>query len=195
MTVAAAEPAGVRGHATGWWGMAVLIMTESMVFAGLLGSYFFLRAQSTAWPLGGIEPPPLGRVSAFTAVLLGSSVPVIWGEAGVRRGDVRQLRAGLLLAFLMGLAFVVNLGYEYRDLGFGARDNAYASLFWGIIGLHGLHVVVGLVMSAVVQVKAWTGRLSAERHLTAQVFGMYWHFVDAVWVFVFGSLYLAAHVR
>jgi heme/copper-type cytochrome/quinol oxidase subunit 3 len=106
-----------------------------------------------------------------------------------------RLRAGLLISFLLGAVFLVNQVLEYEELHFGVRDNAYTSTFYVITGLHGLHVMVGLVMSAVVQVKAWTGRITRERHVTAQVFSMYWHFVDVVWIFVFSSLYISPHLR
>jgi heme/copper-type cytochrome/quinol oxidase subunit 3 len=183
----------VRG--TAWWGMMSLIATEAMIFAGLLGSYFFVRAAAKEWPLGGIEAPELPRIAVFTLVLLGSSVPIFWAEAGIRRGNLRRLRIGLLLSFLLGAAFLVNQALEYRELTFGARDNAYGSLFYGITGLHGLHVLVGLLMNLVVQAKAWLGRVSRDRHLTVTVFGMYWHFVDVVWIFVFSSLYLSPHIK
>jgi cytochrome c oxidase subunit III len=182
-------------RSTAWWGMMLLIATEATIFAGLLASYFFLRAAAKEWPLGGIEPPELGRISVFTVVLLASSVPLFWAEAGIRRGHVGRLRAGLLISFVLGAAFLVNQGLEYEELTFGVRDNAYTSCFYVITGLHGLHVLVGLVMNTVVQAKAWTGRITAERHVTAQVFSMYWHFVDVVWIFVFSSLYLSPHIR
>jgi heme/copper-type cytochrome/quinol oxidase subunit 3 len=200
MTVATAPvpappPVAAKVRGTAWWGMISLIATEAMIFAGLLGSYFFVRASAKEWPLGGIEAPELGRISIFTVVLLASSLPVVWAEAGVRRGRLRQLRLGLFLSFLLGAVFIVNQGLEYRELTFGVRDNAYGSLFYGITGLHGLHVVVGLLMSLVVQIKAWMGRITPERHVTLQVFAMYWHFVDVVWIFVFSSLYLSPHLR
>ena len=191
MTVAVASP---RTRPVGWWGMVVLIMTEATVFASLLSAYFFLRATSSEWPQGGIEPPELSpRIIAFTAVLLGSSLPLVVAERAVRRDDRRVVRAMLALSFLLGLAFVANQALEYRDLGFGLRDNAYASSFYLITGLHGLHVIVGLALSAVVQLKVALGKIDSRRHLTLDVFALYWHFVDVVWVFVFGSLYVAAH--
>ncbi|HEX2850103.1 MAG TPA: cytochrome c oxidase subunit 3 [Acidimicrobiales bacterium] len=194
-TVAVVPPQGSPGRPVGWWGMLVLIATEAVLFLGLLSSYFFLRAQAREWPLGGIKPPELTRISIFTVVLLASSVPLFWGEHAIARGRMRQLRVALLLSFVLGLAFIVNQGVEYRDLTFGWRDNAYASAFYVITGLHGLHVVVGLLMNLVVQLKAWKNRLSAERHLTVKLFSLYWHFVDVVWIFVFSSLYLSAHLR
>jgi len=175
--------------------MVVLVMTEAMIFAGLLSAYFFTRSVSPRWPQGGIRPPELGAIVPFTVVLLASSVPIVWAEAGIERGRVSRLRAGMAASWVMGAAFLANQVVEYHALGFGIRDNAYASLFYGITGLHGIHVAVGLAMSLVVQAKAWLGRLSARRHLTFQVFAIYWHFVDGVWVFVFSSLYLSAHLR
>ncbi len=99
------------------------------------------------------------------------------------------------ITFVMGASFSTNQFFEYRSLGFGIRDNAYTSLFYVITGLHGLHVLVGLLMNLVVQAKAWTGRITKERHLTLTIYSYYWHFVDAVWIFVFSSLYLSAHVN
>jgi heme/copper-type cytochrome/quinol oxidase subunit 3 len=193
--VPAPAPAVGKVRGTAWWGMMSLIATEAMIFAGLLGSYFFVRASAKEWPLGGIDAPELGRIAVFTVVLLASSAPIFWAEAGVRRGRLGQLRIGLLLSFLLGAVFLVNQALEYRELTFGLRDNAYGSLFYGITGLHGLHVLIGLLMSLIVQIKAWTGRITPERHVTLQVFAMYWHFVDVVWIFVFSSLYLSPHLR
>ena len=188
------EPHGGRG--TAWWGMAVLITTEATIFASLLSSYFYLQASSRQWPLGGIEAPELSKISLMTVVLLGSSGPLFWAEHGIRKGKQGQLKAGLILVILMGLSFFAFLTlYEYPELTFGIRDNAYASIFYTTTAFHGAHVAGGLVMLSVVLIKAFQGKFSAHRHVTVQVVGMYWHFVDAVWVFVFSSLYLSAHLK
>ncbi len=184
-----------RSRRVGWWGMVLLITTEAMIFAALLSSYFFVRANSNAWPQGGIAAPPLGRISVFTVLLLASSVPLFWGEIAIRRGEIRQLRLALAISFVLGLAFLLNQVNEFRTLGFSAKDNAYASLFIVITGLHGLHLIAGLLMSAVVQIKAGLGWFDADRHQTVLLFSMYWHFVDVVWIFVFSSLYLSTHLR
>ncbi len=188
------EPHGGRG--TAWWGMAVLIMTEATIFASLLSSYFYLQATSKEWPLGGIEAPELQKISVMTVVLLGSSAPLFWAEHGIRKGKQGQLKAGLIMVILMGLSFFAFLTlYEYPELTFGIRDNAYASIFYTTTAFHGAHVAGGLLMLSVVLIKAFQGKFSADRHITVQVVGMYWHFVDAVWVFVFSSLYLSAHLK
>jgi heme/copper-type cytochrome/quinol oxidase subunit 3 len=183
-----------RGYPSAWWGTAVLITTEAMVFLALLSSYFFVRASSPRWPIGGLPPPELVRSSVFTVFLLGSSIPIFWMEAALRRGHMQQVKTGLLISFLMGAAFLGNTAYDFTHMEFGWRVNAYSSLFHTIIGLHAIHVLVGLLMSLVVQAKVWTGRVSQERHVTPDVFALYWHFVDGVWIFVFGSLFLSVRI-
>jgi heme/copper-type cytochrome/quinol oxidase subunit 3 len=201
MTAVAAAPAAASGSASGAtgmprakWGMWMLIVTELMIFLALISSYFYVRAGAHPWPPTGIEKPDLSRISWFTVVLLGSSLPMWWAEAGIRRGRVGRLRLGLAVAWLMGLAFFVNQVFEYRALHFGVRSTVYGSLFYGITGLHGAHLIVGLLMNGIVQVKARMGKFSKEHHLTVEVVSLYWHFVDAVWVLVFSSLYLSPHL-
>jgi cytochrome c oxidase subunit 3 len=184
-----------RGRPIGWWGIVVVIATEATIFVGLLSTYFFLRASSPQWPPVGVKPPDLGNISVFTVVLIASSIPIFWAEAGIRAGRQRTLRAGLLVSFLMGASFLAYQGYEYSHLDFRWTDNAYSSIFYATTGLHGLHVLVGLLMSLVVQVKAWSRKFSADHHVSVEVFSLYWHFVDGVWIFVFSSLYLSAHLR
>jgi heme/copper-type cytochrome/quinol oxidase subunit 3 len=183
------------GVPIGWWGLAWLVATEATLFGGLLSAWFFTRAAADRWPEGGIAPPELGRITVFTVVLLASSLPLVWGEAAIRRGHVRGLRVALALSFLLGAAFLANQVVDYRDLTFGIRDNAYASLFYVTTGLHGMHVAVGLVLSLAVQAKVAAGRIDADDHLSVRVFSLYWHFVDVVWIAVFSSLYLSTHVR
>jgi heme/copper-type cytochrome/quinol oxidase subunit 3 len=194
MTATAIAPAR-EGYRVGWWGMVAVIATEATVFLALLASYFFLRAGSQEWPQGGIEPPDLTRISVFTVILLGSSLPLFWAEHAIAHDRLRQFRVAVLISFAMGTAFLVNQVFEFRDLPFSARDNAYASIFVVTTGLHGLHVLVGLAISVLVQLKAFLGRFAADRHLTVSVYVLYWHFVDVVWIFVFVSLYLSPHWR
>jgi heme/copper-type cytochrome/quinol oxidase subunit 3 len=183
-----------RGYSTAWWGMATLIITEAMVFIALLSAYFFVRAGSARWPLGSITPPELHRSVVFSVILIGSSIPIFWMEWALVRGRMRDVKLGLLLAFLMGAAFLGNTGYDFAHMEFGLRDNAYASLFYVIVGLHAIHVLIGLLMSLTVQAKVWTGRVTAEHHVTPEIFALYWHFVDGVWIFVFGSLFVSVHL-
>jgi heme/copper-type cytochrome/quinol oxidase subunit 3 len=186
--------ARTRGYSTAWWGMVMLITTEAMIFLALLSSYFFVRAGASHWPLGAIKAPELTRSSIFTVVLLGSSIPIFWAESAIRRGHMHAVRIGLLLSFLMGSAFLGHSVWDFLDLEFKFNQNAYASLFFVIVGLHATHVFVGLLMSMVVQLKASLGKVTPERYLTLEVFSLYWHFVDGVWIFVFSSLFISPHL-
>ena len=189
------DPTAKPTYSTAWWGMMTLIATESMVFVILLGSYFFLRASAPQWPVGGIKPPELHLSLPFSFVLWGSSLPVFYAESAIRRGSQRGLQTGLVLSGLMGAAFLAYTLYDFNALDFGWRDNAYGSIFYLIVGLHALHVFIGLCMNGLVQIKAWQGKFTAVRHTTVEVFGLYWHFVDAVWIFVFASLFLSEALR
>jgi heme/copper-type cytochrome/quinol oxidase subunit 3 len=190
-----ATPSTKPSYSTAWWGMVTLISTESMVFVILLGSYFFLRASAKVWPVGGIAPPELHLSVPFSFVLWGSSIPIFYAEAAIKRGSQSGLRSGLLVSGMMGLAFLGYTLYDFNKLTFGWRTNAYGSIFYLIVGLHALHVFVGLCMNAIVEIKAWQGKFSATRFTTVEVFALYWHFVDAVWIAVFASLFLSEALR
>jgi heme/copper-type cytochrome/quinol oxidase subunit 3 len=177
-----------------WWGMIWLILTEAALFASLILAYFFLRFRAQPeWPPGGIEEPPLLLPLVMTAILWSSSLPVHLADAGIREGNVRRLRWGLAVGFVLGATFLtLQLGVEYPDTlkEFTPRTNAYGSLFFTLTGFHALHVLVGLLMSLWVQVRAWRGAFDEHRHTSVQNFSMYWHFVDIVWAFVLFTLYL-----
>jgi cytochrome c oxidase subunit III len=192
--VAPPEPAR-RGYDKAWWGMVIVIATEGMIFLVLLAANFFLRATSKQWPPSGIELPELFQTSIFTAVLLGSSLPIFWVDWAIERGRMRAVRIGLALSWIMGAAFLVHTMLDFRELHFGWQDTSYGSIYYVIIGLHALHVVVGLLFSLIVQLKIALGRIDRDRHLTLTVFSLYWHFVDVVWIFVFSSLILSVHWR
>ena len=189
------RPSTRRSYSTAWWGMAVVIMTEGTIFLILLASYLFLRAASKEWPIGGIELPKLRLAVPFSFVLWGSSIPIFWAEAGIRKGLVGRLKVGVLISFLMGLSFLAYTLYDFNDLHFGWRDNAYSSIYYTIVGLHAMHVFVGLGFNVLVQIKAWLGRYDHGRHASAEVFFLYWHFVDAVWLAVFPIVFLSPHIR
>ena len=191
----ATTPVKGEGRPTPWWGMVCLIMTESTIFAGLIASYFFYRAASKQWPPPGIEEPKLVLTLIFSAVLWGSSIPMLVAERGIKHGNQRALRFGLMTAWLMGAAFVGFSMKDFFDLKFPWGENAYSSIYYTTIGLHTFHVFVGLLMSIVVQIKAWQRKFSPERHVTVQVYAMYWHFVDAVWLFVMPTFILSVHIK
>jgi len=141
------------------------------------------------WPPSGL--PELRLALPNTGVLLLSSGAMWWAESGIRRGDETRLRLGLMLTLLLGAVFLGIQLVEYRHQSFTPATSAYGSLFYTITGFHGAHVAVGLLMLAVVGLRAWLGHFSSRHHLAVTNVSWYWHFVDAVWLAVFTSLYLS----
>ena len=192
-----AGPGNVTGgKSTAWWGMVLLIFTEATFFAILLTTYWYIRfSHGPVWPPDGIEKPSLFLISIMTPILLLSSAPMHWAETGIKKGRTGRLKVGLFVTFAMGATFLIMQGFEYHDLvkEFTPRTDVYGTLFFTITGFHGLHVLIGLLMNMWIQYYAWRGRFTAERYTHVEVVAMYWHFVDAVWVFILASLYPAPH--
>src|SRR3712207_3925861 len=99
------------------------------------------------------------------------------------------LRAGLLATFLLGATFLRIQINEYVHLGFGPADNAQATIFFGPTGLHGAHVFVGLLPLSFATIRAFRGHFKAKAHRGVAVPGIYWHFVDVMWIIVYSTIY------
>jgi cytochrome c oxidase subunit 3 len=172
-------------------GMLLFIISEIMLFGAFFTAYFFVRVVGGAewFPFDRFELP-VAIAGVNTAILLSSSFTMHWTLEGVRRENRWALKAGILTTFLLGLTFLTIQVNEYVHLGFAPSDNAQATIFYCLTGLHGAHVSVGLVLLAMVLVRSFRGHYSAKEHRGVEVPGIYWHFVDIMWIFVFSSLYL-----
>jgi heme/copper-type cytochrome/quinol oxidase subunit 3 len=170
----------------------LLIATEAALFAYLLFSYFYLASMATSpWPPDG--PPKLDLVLPNTGLLLLSSGSMYWAESGIRSGRTARLRVGLLITLVLGAIFLTIQGIEYSKKTFSPTTHAYGSLFFTITGFHGAHVFAGLLMIAVITVRAFLGHFRQGAHEAVTNVSWYWHFVDLVWLCVFTSLYLSPH--
>ncbi len=176
-------------HPPGEWAMLLLIATEAALFACLLFTYFYLGARAPVWPPFG--PPDLRIASVNTVLLLASSLTLRWGERGLRSGQLGRLRLGLGFTLVLGTSFLGLQGYEYSRQTFTPRTDAYGSAFFTVTGMHGAHVLVGLVILTVISMMARRSELDAKGHTYVSNAALYWHFVDLVWLAVFTSLYLA----
>jgi heme/copper-type cytochrome/quinol oxidase subunit 3 len=175
----------------GWWGMMCLVATEAMLFACFFAAYLFLHGPMIAVGEEGGKYPSVTFMIPMTIVLLSSSVTYWWGERGIKHGRQMQLRIGLGITFLLGVAFLILQGFEYHSKELGPTVSAYHSLFYTITSFHGAHVAIGVLMNAFVQIRAWLGHFDVERHDAVENAGIYWHFVDTVWVFIVLILYLS----
>jgi cytochrome c oxidase subunit 3 len=172
-------------------GMLLFIISEVMLFGAFFTAYFFVRVVGEAewFPFDRFELP-VGIAAVNTAILLSSSFTMHWTLEGVRNENRWALKMGILTTFLLGLTFLTIQVNEYVHLGFAPSDNAQATIFYCLTGLHGAHVSVGLVLLAMVLIRSFRGHYSAKEHRGVEVPGIYWHFVDIMWIFVFSSLYL-----
>jgi len=176
-----------RGRA----GMIGLIIAESSLFGVFVVAHLFYTGKSVngPYPNDVLTIPVIG-----TICLLSSSVSVALGARALGRGNVRRSGAWLLVTVLLGATFLAGTAREwhrliYRD-GLTIATNLFGTTFYPLVGLHGSHVIVGLVMLGLCCVFAATGALRAVHAARVEMVSWYWHFVDGVWVVVFTVIYL-----
>jgi cytochrome c oxidase subunit 3 len=171
-------------------GMLLFIISEVMVFGAFFTAYFFIRvAQGDPWPAHGTTLP-VAVAGVNTAILMSSSFTLHWAEAAIKKGNRFGLKAGILTTFLLGCAFLFIQINEYANIGFAPQDQAQATIFYSLTGLHGAHVFIGLTLLLIVTIRAFRGHYSPEEHRGVEVPGIYWHFVDIMWIVVYTTVYL-----
>ena len=172
-------------------GMLLFIISEVMLFGAFFTAYFFIRvvADDQWFPIDGKELPKV-VAGINTAVLVSSSVTMHWALEGARRGNRRAMQVGLLSTALLGLTFLSVQINEYVHIGFAPSDNAQSTIFYGLTGLHGAHVFVGLTLLTMATTRAFRGHFSPKEHRGVEVPGIYWHFVDVMWIVVYSTVYL-----
>lgn len=182
-------------------GMWVFLLSEVMFFSSLIGAYIILRF---AHPEQWAEPNhvlnvPLTGFNTF--MLICSSVTMVKAFAAIEHGDQAGLRKWLLATIVLGSAFVGIQVYEYIKLaGHGFVPVAatyaaeggplYGSTFYTMTGFHGAHVTIGVLALIFTAVKAFRGKYTAEDYGGVEIMGLYWHFVDLVWIILFTIVYL-----
>lgn len=183
----------VRRHGIGWWGAGTLIASEAALFTYLLFTYFYLCATNpTGWLM---EPAPALKLALPNTALLLASSAVAWiGEQGILSRKRPQALFGFGAAFLMGAGFAAVQVLEWRAKTYRLGASSYASLYFVTTGFHMAHVIIGLLVLAALF--AWTALdyFSPRRRLVVSAGVLYWHFVDAVWIFVFTTYYVTPYL-
>ena len=171
-------------------GMLLFIASEVMLFGSFFTAYFFVRVvNGIEWPTPPFELPVF-VAGVNTAILVTSSFTMHWALQSIKRGQRKAFLAGMVLTFVMGLAFLLTQVIEYLNVGFNTSDGAFASVFFGLTGLHGAHVFIGLTLLGMVIVRGFRGHYSPEHHHGVELPGIYWHFVDIMWIVVYSAVYL-----
>ena len=186
-----ADPAQAREAAT--LGLWTFLATEVLLFGGLFTAYVVYRIRyPRMFHEGHLK---LDRVlgSVNTLILICSSLTVALGIVAIRRGKVRHLRRYLVLTILLAAGFLGIKVVESSDKfahGIHPGTDIFFSLYFMLTGLHGLHVIAGMVVLGAVAVLAGRGMFSEGYHTPVELSGLYWHFVDLVWIYLFPLLYL-----
>ena len=176
--------------------MWAFLGSECLLFGALISTYLLLRNKPD--DIEGVGPKvselfdiPFTSVSSF--VLLMSSLTMVLAVQAITKGDDRQTRLWLGTTSAFGAIFIAGQVYEftvfYRE-GLGYTTNISASAFYTLTGFHGVHVSLGIVMLASLYILSQRGRLTQKNAETVEIVGLYWHFVDIVWIVIFAIVYL-----
>ncbi len=170
-------------------GILIWLGSDLMFFSGLFAAFFTIRAHAAVWPPPGTKLDTI-QAAIFSVVLLASSPTfqkAVWDE---EKGDRRGARIWIVISFILGAAFLGNQGYEWLTLTTRASTNAYGSLFFIMTGIHGLHVLLGLV-AMIFLLGRMKGKAGDPGELNVlQGVSYYWHFVDFMWIGIFSCLFL-----
>jgi heme/copper-type cytochrome/quinol oxidase subunit 3 len=174
-------------------GMWLFLASECLLFGGLITTYLLYKV-----PVRGEGPSPkqvydLGFTSVSSFLLLMSSLTMVLAVDAIERGDHHRLRTWLAATALLGSTFVAGQVYEFTVFvheGMGFTTSRSSSAFYTLTGFHGVHVTIGIIMLVSLLILSLRGRLPEHRAETVEVIGLYWHFVDVVWIVIFGVVYL-----
>jgi cytochrome c oxidase subunit 3/cytochrome o ubiquinol oxidase subunit 3 len=172
--------------------MWAFLGSECLLFGALISTYLLYRGKSVSGPTPKqIYDIPYTSVSSF--VLLMSSLTMVLALAAIQRGDSRRLRVWLLATAFLGATFISGQVYEFTSFireGLTIKTNLFGSSFFVLTGFHGVHVTLGIVMLLSLWNLSLRGKLPQEKSEVVEIAGLYWHFVDVVWIVIFTVVYL-----
>jgi len=170
--------------------MYSLIAAESAIFVIFIVAYVFYLGKDTSGPTPTVLSPPI----FLSVCLLSSSLTMELALRGLGRGSPSKFTSWWLATFVLGIAFLTGTALEWRHLivdeGLSISTNLFGTTYYSLVGLHALHVSIGLILIGAVGFFALLGRVSGRYHGKLELVGIYWHFVDTVWVAVFTLVYV-----
>ncbi|MBI4790848.1 MAG: heme-copper oxidase subunit III [Chloroflexi bacterium] len=180
---------GVDNRKLGMW---TFLGSEVMFFSALIVTYLVMRGRSTGGPLPTeMLDVPLTAVNTF--VLLVSSLTMVTALAAIQKANPRGMRLWLIATAVLGLVFLSGQAYEFNKMfreGLSLSTNLFGATFFTLTGFHGMHVLVGVIWIGFVLARAFKGGITPTNHLAVELAGLYWHFVDIVWIIIFTLVYL-----
>ena len=199
-----AEPAHAPEHPVTSTGLSnekiamwAFLGSECLLFGALISTYLLYRGRSVVGPFPhDVYDIPYTSVSSF--VLLMSSLTMVLALAAMQRHDQRRMRVWLLTTALLGATFIGGQVYEFTVFyraGLSLHENLFGSSFFVLTGFHGAHVTIGILMLLSLFSISAKGKLADDRTETVELVGLYWHFVDVVWIVIFTMVYLIPGVK
>ncbi len=186
------EPQTSTGLSNNKLAVWLFLGSECLLFGGLISTYFLYRGRVGSGP-GPREVYDIAFTSVSSFVLLTSSLTMVMAVSAARRGDHHRTRLWLVTTALLGATFVGGQVYEftafYRE-GLGFSTSLFSSSFYTLTGFHGAHVTVGIIMLLSIVVMMLRNRIPGDRAEVVELVGLYWHFVDIVWIVIFTLVYL-----
>jgi heme/copper-type cytochrome/quinol oxidase subunit 3 len=180
------------GIQLGKFAMWLFLASEVMFFTGLIGAYIILRAGSPEWP-NPASRLDINLTALNTFILICSSVSMVRALYAVQKGDQSGFRQNLLYTIVMGSVFLSVQAYEWNHLFHEVMkpgDDLFAATFYTLTGFHGAHVTAGVVTLVILFFRGLGGRYNALNNEAIENAGLYWHFVDLVWILLFTIVYL-----
>ena len=172
--------------------MWIFLSSDALLFGAMITTYLLYRGRSVVGPYPkDVFDIPFTSISSF--VLLASSVAMVLALAAIQRGDMRRFRIWTLLTSLLGCAFLGGQIYEFTSFareGLKLSTNLFGSSFFVLTGFHGTHVAIGVLMLVSLIWLSFLGKVKQENSLAVELVGLYWHFVDVVWIVIFTVVYL-----
>jgi cytochrome c oxidase subunit 3 len=171
-------------------GLITFLASEVMLFGAFFTAFFYIRYAN--YPVFPPHPYDLPKkvTGINTGILISSSFTMHWALVSVKRNNRTGLVLGLLFTLLLGLTFLGIQIHEYATIGFSPQTGAFASTFFSLTGLHGTHVFIGATLLTVALIRSLRGHYSPDKHMGVELTGIYWHFVDFVWVILYTTVYL-----
>jgi heme/copper-type cytochrome/quinol oxidase subunit 3 len=168
------------------------LASECLLFGALISTYLLYRGRGTVGPFPhDVYDIPFTSVSSF--VLLMSSLTMVLALAAIQRGQMRQTKIWLMTTALLGMVFLAGQTYEFTTFvreGLTLKTNTFGSAFFLLTGTHGIHVTLGVLMLLTLYTMVLRGKLGPEKSRVVELAGLYWHFVDIVWIVIFTLVYL-----
>jgi heme/copper-type cytochrome/quinol oxidase subunit 3 len=189
---------GITNEKLGMW---LFLGSECLLFGGLISTFLLYKKKLNTFPgFENAEVSKLGRqifdipfTSVSSFILLMSSLTMVLAVSSLQRNDLRRCRIWILATATLGACFLGGQIYEFTAFvreGLGYTTNIFSSAFFTLTGFHGAHVAIGIIILMTMYALTFNGKLTSERSETLEIAGLYWHFVDVVWVVIFVVVYL-----